>query len=90
MLKAIHYGRIAAFTALLVLGFLLLEIRLFYLQILRHDDLGSRAGKYEGYRRLSASWRGEIRARFARIGRRSWPAFSPPCWACPWRKPPEN
>jgi cell division protein FtsI (penicillin-binding protein 3) len=63
MLKAIHYGRIAAFTALLVLGFLLVEIRLFYLQILRHDDLGSRAGKYEGYRRISASWRGEIRAR---------------------------
>lgn len=63
MLPGVHYPRIAALGALLTAGFLLAEARLFYLQILRHDDLGAEAAKMQGYRHFPQAWRGQIRAR---------------------------
>ena len=61
-MSGIHYPGIALLTAGLVAGFLFAEGRLFYLQILRHKDLGAMAEKAERFSRHQQPLRGEIRA----------------------------
>jgi cell division protein FtsI/penicillin-binding protein 2 len=63
MLKAMHYRRLATMTTLLTFGFLFHVARLFYLQVLRHDDLGAITWQYDRYWQAPDPWRGEIRAR---------------------------
>ena len=63
MLKAMHYRRLAVMTTWLTAGFLFHEARLFYLQVLRHDDLGAITSQYDRYWHAPDPWRGEIRAR---------------------------
>ncbi len=68
------YRNIVLFTALLLAGFVVVEGRLFYLQVLRHGDLGDETDRYNRYRRILEAWRGEIRSRDGKIL-----AISQPC-----------
>ena len=63
MAKELQYANVAALTVLLLGGLLTVEGRLFYLQVLRHDDLGSIAARYDRFEREPEPRRGEIRDR---------------------------